>query len=446
MSNKKTREDFLNILSVNKPNYELIGDYVDINTKVTVRCKNCNSVYDVFPKSLIRNSISNYCKKCKASKLRKTNSEYKESFLNVQPKHIKVIGEYINSKTKIECKCDIHNYVFKSSPNNLLAGHNGCKYCEKENSSIIQTMSDDEFKNKIYKKYNNLIVLGKYMGMHTKIKLKCKDCGYEWNALPTNYIHKTRGCPLCSGNVPTTTGINDILTTNPEYRTIIPSIEYLENNTITSKNKTIFVCPICGTKKMSSIGAVHQYGLACPSCSDGISYPNKLMYNLLDSIGCVFDREYSPDWIKPKKYDFYIDKYSLIIEMDGGWHTKDNKMSSKTKEQSIAEDMFKDDMAKLNGKNVIRINCDKSDIDYIKHNILNSELSLYFNFENIDWGDIDKKSRITTISETCELYKSGNSVETISSMLKLNTNTIRRYLKTGNKYNLCEYGIKKVSA
>lgn len=42
-------------------------------------------------------------------------------------------------------------------------------------------------------------IIGEYVNNRTKIKCRCKDCGNEWEATPSNLL-KYRGCPACSAS------------------------------------------------------------------------------------------------------------------------------------------------------------------------------------------------------------------------------------------------------
>ena len=77
-------------------------------------------------------------------------------------------------------------------------------------------------------------------------------------------------------------------------------------------------------------------------CSDGFSYNNKFMGNVLESLGIKYESEYyNKDWCsiiykgekKRVLYDFLIEHLKLIIEMDGAWHKHDNTLSNVSKEE-----------------------------------------------------------------------------------------------------------------
>lgn len=218
------------------------------------------------------------------------------------------------------------------------------------------------------------------------------------------------------------------------------------NNSIGSGKEVLFKCPDCGyIKKMKIATVVQNGGLACPQCSDGFSYPNKLAFNLLNQLNIKFISEYAPNWIKPRRYDFYF-KYNnkrYILEMDGGWHKKDNKLSGQTAEQSKQIDLFKDEMALKHNIIIIRIDCYKSDLKYIKNNILNSELSKLFNLSNINWNLCHENACDSLIKIACNIWNDKyHDVKKISKDLNINRATVVSYLKKGAELKLCDYKVE----
>ena len=177
------------------------------------------------------------------------------------------------------------------------------------------------------------------------------------------------------------------------------------------------------------------------------------MFNILRQLNIDFETEYSPEWIKPKRYDFYIPSMKLIIEMDGAFHKKDNNMNGQTKEHSKDIDNYKDRLAEEHGLKVIRIDCDygKEDrFDFIKNNIINSELSETFRFNNVDWNYINILSQKSKLIEVCEYWKLHNNINNenitvadLGNFFKISKNTIIRYLKKGMELGLCTYDFER---
>ncbi len=275
-------------------------------------------------------------------------------------------------------------------------------------------------------------------------KYKCNKCGYDEGWILECNLLKGINCACCSGQT-TITGINDIATVAPWMIKYFQNPEEAKLRTCQSATKIYPICPYCGRVRNKEIRISNIYNsksIGC-SCGDGQSYPNKFMFSLLEQLKINFESEYCPKWSNLKKYDFYfmIKNKEYIVEMDGGWHKKDNSLSGKTKEESIAIDEYKDLKAKENGIEVIRIDCKKSNIEYIKGNILKSNIIDLFDLSNINWNKCEEFALSNRVKIACE-YKKNNPNMTsseIGRIMNLHCRTIAKYLKKGTELGWCEY-------
>jgi len=309
---------------------------------------------------------------------------------------------------------------------------------------------------------NNLKILecsrtGSGKGIYKIYKYICLNCG-NVDYIRENQIINDTGCNVCCGKGgKVLRGYNDIATTHPQLVKYFANIEDGYKYSYGSSSMANFKCPDCGYIKSSRISHVSIDGLSCSKCGDGISMPNKIMFNILEQINVVFETEYSPEWcnykykdkIKIGKYDFYFRKDNIryIVEMDGGFHFKDNKMTGVTAEGSKQIDGFKDKLAKDHDINVIRINCDYENkinkFDYVKVNILKSILVNLFDLSDINWNSAFLFSTSSRIKEACNLWNSGiRSTKTISQIMKLSGAGVLNYLKRGTLLQICDYNAK----
>ena len=325
------------------------------------------------------------------------------------------------------------------------------KYIFSENLSkcklgTLLNKVTSEFKVEIGKEFKdkkrNLIIINREYRIIKDITYKyyrysCYNCGTKLWVSESNLL-KGIGCGCCSSKT-IVKGINDIATTNPELIKYFVNIEDAYKYTHSSGKTVLMKCSECGEKKEMIISDLYYKGFSCPRCSDGISYPNKLMFSLLKQLNINFETEYSPQWANKYRYDFYIPSINLIIEMDGGFHYTDNKLSGQTKEE--------DKLAIGQELNVIRIDCNYNNSDafiYIKNNILNSELNKIFNFSGIDWKECEKESTKSLLLKACKLWNSGiRSTISIGIELSLHYATISKWLKIGTKIGMCDYDTKK---
>lgn len=128
-SNDKFVEEFISNYG-NK--YELLSDYLNGNTKIKVKCKKCDNIWETKPYHL--SHTKSECPKCMHKKrginsTKSQNQFVKDVYEKHQNKYI-VVGNYINAKTKIEIKCNECDNNWKIVPYSLLQGV-GCPICNQ---------------------------------------------------------------------------------------------------------------------------------------------------------------------------------------------------------------------------------------------------------------------------------------------------------------------------
>lgn len=283
----------------------------------------------------------------------------------------------------------------------------------------------------------------------------CQICRYQFDILEST-LDQMGGCSVCSHHK-VLKGYNDMWTTNQEMASWLANPEegylYAEK----SNKKLNWKCPDCGyIIENKTPATVENQGLACPKCSDGISYPNKFMFNVLTQLNEDFTPEKKFDWCIFKKYnsnedtyglyDFVIENKKLIIEMDGGLNHKDGKAYKNDEEkmkESLYKDHMKDVLAEKNGYTILRIDCKYFDIKDRKEKcidgIINSELNEIYNFNNVDWNMAHTYSLKSKVYEVCTLYNNGLLPSQISNIVKLSITSIYNYLQQGNESGLCNY-------
>lgn len=98
-----------------------------------------------------------------------------------------------------------------------------------------------------------------------------------------------------------------------------------------------------------------------------------------------------------------------------------------------------------NGVTVIRIDCRKSNMNFIKNNILNSYLAQIFDLSHIDWLLCENNARSSLVYEICSYYsKSKNkTLKEISDYFDLSKPTVSKYLHAGTEIGICNYTPRK---
>ena len=243
--------------------------------------------------------------------------------------------------------------------------------------------------------------------------------------------------------------IEKIITSAPELVQYFDNISDAQIYAKYSHHRSNMHCPLCGYKKKMYIDTLSSYGFSCPNCSDSFSYPSKFIRNFLIQLNIDFIQEVTKknegfEWLGNYRYDFYfeVNNKRIFLEADGHFHYGDYFEKYET---SHNRDLIKDKLAHNNNIDVIRINCKYPNghrFEYIRDNIINSELNLILNLDNfkIDWNMCDKYAQSSIIVEICDLWNSGKyKICEIAELLKVGSSTIRRYLKDANRIGLCRY-------
>ncbi len=282
------------------------------------------------------------------------------------------------------------------------------------------------------------------------LRVICLYCKKEYDIAYTS-LYRNNLCKYCCNSI------------ENSFYYKFPNLELYDNdlNLVDSKilhsnsNKNFFIkCEKCGnlSSNMHKLSNINQHGhYSCKSCSDGVSYPNKFMNNLLTMLNINYKAELTRktfEWCENYRYDFYIPSFKMIIEMDGDiGHGRDTDFIDG--DLSIYIDNKKDELAKKNGFKVIRVNCRyismSGRFEYIKAEIIKA-LSDIFDLKNVDWNLINEKSLESKMVKSWELWNKNISIPEISKELNISEGCVRRYLNEGNKIKKCIYdGGKEIS-
>lgn len=293
-------------------------------------------------------------------------------------------------------------------------------------------------------------LLSSYIDAHTSVLID-HSCGHEPHKVtPNNYMNGAINCPICN-HTKIIPHVNDCYTLRPDL------IKYFKNKqdavgiAVYDNVYREFTCPICGQSKITKLSNIVSFGFSCDYCSDGVSYPEKMMGNVLSQLNIKYDTHKRFEWSfyidkDGKKhnceYDFVIGQSLLIIEMDGGFHYHEF-LKCKTSLQERQEiDRIKDELATQNGYRVVRINCNYGIVynrfEYIKQSIISSLINIY-NLNSVDWAKVDRLSEMSRVEEACTLWESNNQMTTmeIAKKLKLTQASVIQYLKVGQRIGLC---------
>ena len=249
-----------------------------------------------------------------------------------------------------------------------------------------------------------------------------------------------------------------IISTHPQLVKYFLNIEDAYKYSHGSGEYIPMKCPDCGYEKKMGICTLISQGFSCSRCSDGKSFPELLVFNILEQLlNDNFQTQLSKttfNWCSKYKYDFYIPIFNCIIETHGLQHyecgferIKSSKKHVKTLKEIQENDKIKEKLAKDNGIiNYIVLDCRYSKLEWIKNSILHSKLNDLFDLSLIDWNKCYEYTCNSLVKVACDLWNNGiKNTKEIGKILKLNKGTIVIYLKQGALLGWCDYDPKIAS-
>lgn len=284
----------------------------------------------------------------------------------------------------------------------------------------------------------------------------CKICKSDFDMMISDRVKLENSCPYCAGRRVNHT--NCIKTTYPEIAAMLWNSEDGVKYTIGSEVRLNFRCLECDQKVENKIPLnVLKQGLSCSLCSDGVSYPEKFISSVISQISENVEHQKMFIWSNKasgqtglnsgrKLYDFYIPSLNCIVESHGQQHYTYGfkNFGGKSLEEEQENDKFKKELALLNGiEHYVIVKCDKSAPEYLKEQIIKSELSSLFNLDIVDWSKCHEHACKSFVKTACELWLEFKNTQTIANIMKVNRTTATTYLKQGSKLGWCDYDPKE---
>ena len=333
-----------------KYNYNLV-EYINSKTKVKIFCNQCKNTFLQVPRDHLDCCG---CKICGIKKSCLSNEEFIARSIKVHNRKYNYdLVQYINSKTKVNIKCNHCENKFLQTPNDHLKGY-GCKICANNNLKS----NKEEFIIKAKKihgeKYNYDFV--DYIKSSSKINIKCNKCENIFSTTPNGHLKTGSKCTICYNfkKLSTEEWILKVKKVHG-YRFNYDLVNYVNNET-----KVYIKCNKC-ERVFFQTPYHHADGKGCPFCTE--SKGEIRIEKYLNINNKFFSREHIFDRLKyilPLRFDFYLHNLNLLIEYDGEGHYKAIFGSTIEEKQKNLEDCkkrdkIKDDWTKINNIPLLRI-------------------------------------------------------------------------------------------
>lgn len=267
---------------------------------------------------------------------------------------------------------------------------------------------------------------------------KCTSCGHQDQILESVLDGKT-GCNCCAGK-------KAIKYTNNQLYKMLYDKEDGIKYTSGSQRKVDWVCPECTLIiRSKSINMISHGKLSCPLCSPYISYGEKFMVSLLEQLSLHYEIQSTFDWSGQYRYDFYLNDYNAIIEIDGLYHYEDTLgyIQHNSLDNQKIIDNKKEKMAFKNGiKTYIKIDARESNVDYLKSSILHSSLINILNLHTISFDKCNLDASKHLIYSVCNLWNRGiHTLKEISETVGASHQLVKELLVSGTNSNICDFDV-----
>lgn len=157
-----------------------------------------------------------------------TTDEFKEKVEKLVGDSYSVIGEYVDSYTKVSMRHNDCGYEWDILPTNFIYKMVRCPKC----SYLNRAKTTEAFKKELYEAVGDEYdLLSNYINSKTKVELRHNKCGLEWWVLPTSIISSKSRCPLCSGRMKKETAIFEMEVYNLTHKEYTVLGEYINNRT-----------------------------------------------------------------------------------------------------------------------------------------------------------------------------------------------------------------------
>lgn len=286
--------------------------------------------------------------------------------------------------------------------------------------------------------------LEEYKGNKNHILFEChNNSKHKFYSAPYVIYKSNNPCPYCAHRE-VFVGETDMWTTNPELASMLLNSDDGYSYFAHGSQCVDWVCPNCGEVINAKINDVYYNGLSCKVCGDGMSFAEKFVYGMFSQLGCNFIYNKTTSWSDNKIYDFYIPSMGLIVETHGCQHYNHSfvfRRGARTLEEEQENDRYKMQLAFDNGiEHYIQLDCKKSDADFIKESIFDSELNNLFDLSLVDWERCSLATFKSTTSECCDLWNGGmKCTEDIAKHTGLNICSVISKLKQSAAAGLCDY-------
>lgn len=136
--------------------YDVLGEYYNINTKIKIKHLSCGNEYEQRPSAILHQGAK--CPYCSRN-VKKTTEKFRQEIEKIFGDEYEVLGEYITAKTPITIRHNKCGNEFKIEPTNFLT-HRTCTFCtsrSKGEDRISEYLNKKSIRYEREKRFDNCV-------------------------------------------------------------------------------------------------------------------------------------------------------------------------------------------------------------------------------------------------------------------------------------------------
>lgn len=354
-ANCMTHEEYVSRLSVENPDIEIVGEYVDAKTKSLHHCLKHDVYWDVMPNSVLYKHSG--CPECAKEKFRSSMMKSQEEYINelsIKNPDVELVDECKGGKIATQHYCKIHNVLFNIRPEDALQG-SGCNECKSYKLRMKKLKTEEEYIVELAEKNPFVKLVGNYHESLTPTEHLCLIHNVVWSPTPARVL-SGGGCKQCGSEKisnyfmkPRQDYIEELSDKNRDVELIG---EYLGG-----KKPTQHYCKIHNVEFVASPESVLK-GRGCSHCVE--SKGERLVRQWLEK--CDIKYKYQEPFddcrdVLPFPFDFYLPEFNVCIEYDGKQHFEPIEYfgGQEAFEYTQKHDKIKNEYCKNNNIKLLRI-------------------------------------------------------------------------------------------
>ncbi len=226
-----------------------LGTYAGPDEPMQFYCQRCENTF-TRPASYYLDGKHTKCPIC--CRWEMSYREIIEKVSQINP-NVEIVGKITRTSGTVHTRCKVDGHEWDPYVHNLLKGQ-GCPVCGGK-----MKVSEEAFMKRLEEQLPSIEVIGKFNNLTTRIEVRCKKCGHQWNPIAQS-LYQGHGCVVCAGkNKRTTEEIKaELAVTRPDVELLG---EYHDPH-----ERILYRFKECGHECLISTSHV-KAGRGCPVCS-----------------------------------------------------------------------------------------------------------------------------------------------------------------------------------